>query len=180
MSKPLIEVTGFKELQQKLMQLADDRQKKSEMVKILRKVAQGTVKAARRNAPESKKAHYQGGNRTKKVIQPGALKKSIGVITGKRTNGNPVVYVGPRAKGNFDGFYGHFVEYGHNIYRGGFKRKHSASVKAKKHNASGVTSTTKANPFMKKTYTETKGAVTAETEKSVVKYIQKSIDRLSK
>jgi HK97 gp10 family phage protein len=182
MSRPLVEITGFRELQEKLKRLANDRQKRAEILKVLRKVAQGTVRVARQTAPVSKRPHIVSGKRTKKTIQPGALRKSIGVITGRKgqAKDNPTVYVGPRAKGNFDGFYGHFVEYGHNVYASDFKRKRSSSDKARAHNNAGAKSRTTANPFMKETYDTTKGQVTQETVKSVEKVIQKSIDRLSR
>lgn len=175
-----MQVEGFKEFQDKLKLLASDKQKFTEIIKVLRKAAQGTLRVARTQVPVSKKPHLVSGSRTKKTIQPGALKKALGVINAKRKSGNPVVYVGPRAKGNFDGWYGHFVEYGHAVYRGGFKRKRSASKKAKKHNASGAVSKTKGNPFMDRTYSMTKGQVTEETVGNVSKYIQKRIDALSK
>lgn len=181
MSRSLVEITGFVELQRKLMLLADDKKKKAPVLRILRKVAQGTVKVAKRKAPVAKKAHWIGGKRTKKKIIPGNLKKSIGVITGKKgaARTNPTVYAGPRTKGANDGFYGNFVEYEHAIYNKGFKRKRSASAKARLHNASGVKSKTTAIPFMRDTYNETKAQVTAETEKGVVAFIQKEIDKLS-
>lgn len=178
MSKPLIEVQGFDELQAKVKQFANDKQKKQAILPVLRSVAQGTVKAARNEAPKSKKKHVIGGKRTKKTISPGNLKKSIGVITGKRgrSKENPTVYVGPRAKGNFDGFYGGWVEKGHNIYKGGFKRKRKKGA----NNGAGVKSRTKAIPFMQRAYQQTKGQVTSEVEKRVAKVIQKQIDKYSK
>lgn len=179
-TRPLMEVEGFRELQEKLKALASDRQKFTEIIKVLRKAAQGTVRVARQNVPVSRKAHVVSGKRTKKTLPPGTLKKALGVISGRRNSGNPVVYVGPRAKGNWDGFYGAFVEYGHNIYRTGFRRKRSASSRARRFNATGATGRTKPNVYMKRTYSQTKAQVTAETVNSVTKYIQKRIDALSK
>jgi HK97 gp10 family phage protein len=178
----LTEITGFPQLIEKIKTLANDKQKKTEILKILRRVAAGTVQVARREAPVSDKPHLVSGKRTRKVIQPGALKKAIGVIQGKRgaAKENPTIYVGPRAKGNNDGWYGNFVEYGHNIYKKGFKRKHSVSGKAKAHNAAGAKRRTKANLFMARTYSQTKGQVTQEAAASVTKYIQKRFDALSR
>lgn len=153
MSKQLVEITGFKELQRKIELLGNDRVKRREMLKLLRQSSKSTVKAARALAPISKKEHVISGKRSRKVIQPGQLKKSIGNITGKAKN-KAVIYVGPRTKGKVhDGFYGAFVH--------------------------GGTTTQKANPFMDKAYKQTKGAVTEKTERSVTRYIQKQIDRLS-
>lgn len=178
MSKQLIEITGFAELQAKLTLIGNDRQKVTEIKKVLRKVAMGTVKVARRKAPVSKRPHTVSGQRTKKVIQPQALSKSIGVING-RDRVNPTVFAGPRAKGTFDGWYGHFVHDGHNVYAGAFKRKRSTSGKAKAFNALGAKKRTKANPFMDEAYNETKGQVTQEMESQVTKVIQRTIDRYS-
>ena len=178
MSKPLIEVQGFDKLQAKVKQFANDKQKKQAILPVLRAVASGTVKVAKNEAPVSKRKHVISGSRTKKIITPGNLKKSIGVIAGKRGKAkeNPTVYVGPRAKGSFDGFYGAWVEKGHNVYRAGFKRKRKKSAS----NGSGVTKRTKAVPFMQRAYQQTKGQVTSDAEKRVAKVIQRQIDKLSK
>lgn len=178
MSNTLIEVTGFDVLQARIKLLANDKQKRTEILRVLRAVAMGTTRVAKRNAPKSKKPHLISGKRTRQIVQPGNLKKSIGTITG-RNKENPTVYVGPRAKNNNLGFYGHFVEYGHNIYKQGAKRKHSASERARAHNNSIAQSRTAANPYMQKTFDETKGQVTAETADKVAKVVQKTIDRLS-
>ena len=54
MSKDLVEITGFPELQAKLKQLPD-KVKKAEMLKILGQVANATVSAAKSQAPQSKR-----------------------------------------------------------------------------------------------------------------------------
>ncbi len=154
MPKDLYQIDGFEELQRKIKQLPDNVKKK-EMLKVLGQVATPTVKAGRQQAPISKKKHVISGKRTRKLIEPGNLKKSIGKIRGKKGLGkeNAVLYVGPRSKGRKnDGWYGMFVEYG-----------------TKKQNA---------NPFMKKVYQQTKGKVTADAERKVARYIQKQIDKL--
>lgn len=152
----MVEITGFAELQSKLLQLPD-KVKKREMLKLLGQIANATVSAAKANAPVSKKQHIISGKRTRKIIEPGNLKKSIGKITGKRGLGkeNAVLYVGPKSKGvKNDGWYGMFVNKG--------------TVKQQ------------ANPFMNRAYEQTKGGVTQDAEAKVTKYIQKQIDRLSK
>lgn len=157
MSKSLVEIQGFAELQRQLKQLGNDKIKKREMLKVLGQVANPTVKAARGQAPISKRSHVQSGKRSRRVIQPGNLKKSIGKITGRRGLGknNAVIYVGPKSKGRKnDGWYGKFVQHG--------------------------TVRQSANPFMKRAYQQTKGGVTADAEIKVMRYIQKQIDRLSK
>ena len=155
MSKALIEITGFEELQAKLKQLPD-RVKKREMLKILGQVANPTVQAMRLEAPQSDKPHLQSGRRTRKLIQPGNLKRSIGKIIGRKGKAkeNPTLYVGPKTKGNKnDGWYGNFVHYG--TKRG-----------------------QKPNPFSDRAYQITEGRVSDDAEKQVAKYIQKQIDRL--
>lgn len=157
MSKNLVEIKGFSELQRKLKTLGNDKIKRREMLKVLGQVANPTVKAARGQAPISKRSHVQSGKRSRKVIQPGNLKKSIGKITGRRGLGkrNAVLYVGPKSKGRKnDGWYAKFVQHG--------------TVKQT------------ANPFMKRAYQQTKGGVTADAEVKVARYMQKQIDRLSK
>jgi HK97 gp10 family phage protein len=173
MNKNLIEVKGFPELNAKLMKLANDKEKKRPILQVLRAVASGTVKAAKQEAPVSKKPHVIGGKRTKKTISPGNLKKSIGLINGKRGRAkeNPTVYVGPRVKGNNDGFYGAWVEAGHVIKNKSGGRKRSKS--------SGK-SRTKPNPFMRRAYSKTEGKVTPEVAEKVAKVIQRNIDKLSK
>lgn len=178
MSRSFVEIEGFPELMEKIKQLGDDKSKRQEVLKILRQVANATVNVARANAPISRKPHLVSGSRTRKVIQPGALKKSIGTITGKSEN--PTILVGPRAKGSFDGWYGNFVEKGHNVYSKGFKRKRSATSKAQLFNSGGAKKRTRADLFMSRSYDQTKGQVTADAEKKFAAYIQKQIDRLSK
>lgn len=172
MAKSLVEIQGFAELQQKIMNIANDRSKKREVISVLRQVAATTVRVAKQNAPVSKKPHKSRG----KTINPGALRKSIGVIVGKKgaAKENPVIYVGPRTKGSNDGWYGHFVEYGVNTYNKGFKRKRKAGA-----NNNAAVSRTKANAFMSKTYQQTQGKISDEAAVKVAGYIQKKINKLS-
>ena len=157
MAKSLVEIEGFNVLNAKLKALNNDKIKRREMLKVLGQIANPTVKAARTQAPQSAKAHLISGKRTRKIIPPGNLKKSIGKIRGKKGLGktNAVLYVGPRSKGRKnDGWYGMFVHNG---------TRHQ-----------------KANVFMDRAYAQTKGKVTADAEQKVTKYVQKQIDRLSK
>lgn len=163
-----VKIEGFDKLVSQIKQLAD-QDKKQEVLLILRQIAKPTLDAARSMAPISKRKHVARG----KTIEPGSLKKSLGTITGRKSV-NPTIYVGPRAKGSFNGWYGHFVHDGVNVYRKGFKRKHS-----KGGNASGAVSKTKGNPFLTKAYAITNGTVTADAENKMAKFIQRRIDRLS-
>lgn len=179
MSKPFVEVTGFPELAKKIIFIADDKSKRQEVLKVLRQVANGTVTVAKAKAPKSRKPHLVSGKRAREIIQPGSLKKSIGTITGK--SDNPTILVGPRTKGNNKGWYGHFVELGHNIYaKGSGKRKRTGTSKARLFNNSIAKGSVKGVLFMQKTYDQTKGQVTAEAEKKFVNWVQKEIDKLSR
>jgi hypothetical protein len=80
-----VNVTGFEELRRKLIALASDKDKKKEMLLILRQISKPTLRAAKVLAPVSKRSHMARGVK----IEPGNLKKSIGNITGK--GGNPTI-----------------------------------------------------------------------------------------
>lgn len=168
MSKDLVEIKGFGQLQKKLTKLSDNVKKK-ELQKLLSQSAKVTVRQAQFNAPLRS---YK-----RKDKPPGTLKKSIGVIKGKKgfAKENPVVYVGPRAKRGFKGWYGHIIEYGRNIYRKGFKRDRKKGA-----NSSAAVKRVKANPFMAKAYKGTKGKVTADAVRNIERYLQRQIKRLSK
>lgn len=164
-----VKVEGFAELQAKVSQLANDKDKRRETLIILRQVAKPTLNAARKEAPIAKRNHVA----RKQTIAPGNLKKSLGTITGKNKE-NPTVLVGPRVKGTNKGWYGHFVHDGVNIYRKGFKRKHKKGA-----NNHAAVRRTKANPYLTRAYEQTKGQVTAEAEKQFVKFIQRRVNKLS-
>ncbi|SHG27706.1 HK97-gp10 family putative phage morphogenesis protein [Flavobacterium johnsoniae] len=169
MSSPLFEVEGFEELKAKIRELSNDKDKKREVLIILRQVAQPTLQAARMFVPVSPKKHKARG----KLIEPGNLKKSIGYITGKQEN--PTIYVGTRAKGANSGWYGHFVERGVNKYKKGFRRKRKRG--ANDHASIGRT---KATPFMAQAYEATANQVTADSERKMAAFIQRRIDKLSR
>lgn len=172
-----IEVEGFDRLTDQLKRLADDKDKKKEVLLILKQVAKPTLLAAKGTAPIAERKHtISGSGRTKKIIQPGNLKKSIGYIIGKKGNAvvNPTVYVGPRTRGSADGWYGGMVHEGHNIYAVGFKRKHIKGA-----NDHAAKKRTKKQLYMTEAYEQTNGTVTADAEKRMVAFIQRRIDKLS-
>lgn len=164
-----ITVTGFEELKRKIMLLASPKDKKTEMLLILRQIAKPTLQAARTLAPVSKKKHKARGV----VIDPGNLKKSLGNITSKSEN--PTIYVGARAKGQNKGWYAHFVHDGVNRYSKGFKRKHKKGA-----NSQAAISRSTGNPFITQAYESTKGVVTADAERRMAAFIQRRIDKLSR
>ena len=157
MAKELIEIKGFKELQQKLKKLGNDKDKRRTVLAILRKAARSTIKAAKGLAPED----------------TGVGKKSIKFQVMRRAK-NPMGIVGPRSIGKYDGWYvRQFVIPGHNIYKTGFKRKHRAGA-----NEGGVKSKVAPNYFMNKAQDITQGRVSSEAIPAMEKFIQKKIDQL--
>jgi len=157
MGKELIEITGFKELQHKLRQLPD-KVKKKHLIPVLKKAAHPYVQTGQKSdiVPKSARKHTVSGKRTKKTIEPGNLRKSIGTIVGRKGQAkvNPTVYVGPRAKGRHDGWYGHFVDAG--------TRKGISPVR-----------------YMRRIY-ESQSGIDDKTAKMVARVIQKQIDKLSR
>lgn len=168
MSNVAVNVEGFDKLVAQIRKLANDKDKRREMLILLRQIANPTLKAAKLFAPISRKKHKARG----KLIAPGNLKKSLGTITGKSEN--PTILVGPRAKGSFDGWYGHFVHEGVNVYNKGYKRKRVRGA-----NNKAAVSRTPGNPFLTKAYNATNGQVTADAEKRFIAYIQRRVEKLS-
>jgi HK97 gp10 family phage protein len=167
-----VNVIGFRELEAKIKLLANDKDKKREMLLILRQVAKPTLDASKTLVPISKKAHVARGKR----INPRNLQKSLGLIQGRKGNAkdNPTIYVGARAKGSFDGWYAHFVHEGINVYRAGFKRKRARGA-----NDSAAVSRTKGNPFLRKAYQQTQAGVTNDAEKRMAAFLQRRINKLA-
>jgi hypothetical protein len=170
-----IDVQGFEELKRKITLLANDKDKKAEMLLILRQIAKPTLQASKTFVPV-RSGFARTNLKSKKTVKPGTLKKSLGFITGKKGDArlNPTVYVGPRVKGQFDGYYGAWVHDGVNFYNKGYKRIHKKS--ANNHQAK---SRSKGDPYMKKAYAATNGIVTADAERRMAKFIQRRIDKLS-
>lgn len=178
-----IDVQGFDELKEKIKKLADPRDKKREVLGILRQVAGATVARARQLAPVSKKPHVA----RKVLINPGNLKKSIGTITGRKGNAaiNPTIYAGPRVKGNNKGWYGAMVEAGHKIYRNeksvvsrGKRVNRSSLARVRGRGKNNAVGYVPGSFYMKRAYESTQGKVTPEAEAKIARYIQRRIDRL--
>ena len=162
-----IQVQGFEELKRKIILLSNDKDKRREVLAILRQVAKPTLSAAKILAPVSKKTHVARGSK----IDPGNLRKSLGIIASKSIN--PIVLVGARAKGSNKGWYAHFVHEGVNIYNKGFKRK-----RVKGANNSAAKSRTASNPFLIKAYEVTKSGATADAEQKMAAFLQRRINKL--
>lgn len=104
------EVKGAGEVFRELKRL-DDKVKRREILKILRKQVLPIKRAIKANAPTLSK---DKSNQTGKV-QGGNLKKSIAIKTVRGFN--PSVKIGPQTgrskrKPRYDGFYAFFVQYG--------------------------------------------------------------------
>lgn len=170
-----VQIQGFNELVEKIRIIKDDKRKKREIISLLKQVAGDTVRVTKKNAPVSKKEHLISGRRSRKIIQPGNLKKSIGVIVAKRgkSGENPTIAVGARAgfKRKNDGYYGHMVESGHTLYLGYNRKKETKYRKNASMHIEGKF-------FMKKSFQEAKGKATAESTERIAKYIQRKLERL--
>lgn len=173
MSSFNVEVTGFDALANEIKKIANDKTKRKETLIILRQIAKPTLEVAKREVPVSKKAHWVSGERTKKKISPGNLKKSLGTITATKSE-NPQVVVGPRAKRSFDGWYGHFVHNPVNVYRKGYKRIHKKGANER----AAIAKRWRSNPFLTRAYDQTQGKVTAEAEAKFVKFVQRRLNKL--
>ena len=163
-----VDVEGFPELVQKIRELANDKDKRREVLMLLRQIARPTLAAAKLLAPVSSRPHKARG----RLIQPGNLKKSLGLITGKNKE-NPTILVGARAKGQFLGYYAHFVHEGVNSYQTGFKRKRTKGA-----NMKAAVSRSQGYPFLRKAYEQTQAAATADSEKKMSAFIQRRINKL--
>lgn len=197
MSKGFGQIEGFQKLQDKLMKLSD-APKKQEVLRLLRVVAKPTVQAVKGAVPIQRS---RSNIKSKRTVLGGSLKQSIGTITGKKGSSriNPTIYVGPRVfKGKKadksgrntygDGWYGHMVDQGHDIYRNSQLRgkvskkgrKLSVLGRLRTKNKGKTVGRVEGRFFMKKGFSQTQGQVTKEAESAVAKYMQKQIDRLSR
>ncbi len=181
---PLIEITGFPEYIRQIQNISDDKRKKGEMIRVLRKVAQGTVKAAKANSPDDLSPYIVKPYRLRDEINPDILRNSIGIIVGKKGNSkeNPTVYVGPKTKGKYNGFFAHWVEYGVNVYPRGYRRNRTGRAGKAQAQAQNNRAAKYKKPgahFMQRTYNQTQGQVTSEAVRSVTNYIQKRLNALS-
>lgn len=181
MSNLDVNVTGFEELKAKIKLLANEKDKKKEIILILRQVARPTLLAAKNAVPVSSKSHSARG----KKIAPGNLRKSLGLIASK--SNNPTVLIGPRAKNNNDGWYGHMVHDGHSIYRNNENsrvalrsgRKKSVLSRVTKKRKGSVVGRVEGIPFLDIAYEQTKSNTTADAQNKLTAFIQRRIDKLS-
>ena len=155
MSKSVVEIDGFKELQSLIKELPD-KVKKREMAKIMRQVADPTYKAMKQAAPVYSGKPHKKRQVGKTVIAgtyvPGYGKKTIFKKVLRKTE-NPVISVGPHTRKGKDGYYmRQWVIRGTRYHKG--------------------------NDFVDAAFQQTQGRVTADAEARTARYIQKNIDKL--
>lgn len=102
-------IDGIQDVQREIQKLADDKMKRREIIKILRRQAKPLLKAIKSNTPIAEKEIQV---RDKKYA-PQNLKKSMAIKTSPMKT-YPNVLVGPRQGANkkYDGFYAFFLQYG--------------------------------------------------------------------
>jgi hypothetical protein len=192
-----VNVAGFQELKVKLLQLSNDKDKKKEILLLLRQVARPTLQASKVFVPVQRSFSNAKSRRT---VIGGSLKQSLGLITGVKGNSkvNPTIYVGPRVfKGKKaeqsgrntygDGWYGHMVDQGHKIYNNtslkgsitkkGRKRRVNERVTRKRTGLSK--GFVPGQNFMRKAASATMNSANADAEKKLTKFIQRRINKLS-
>jgi HK97 gp10 family phage protein len=158
-----IKIEGIEELTREIMNLSDDKIKRRELLKILRRQAKPLLASIKSKAPiADKDITIRGGtvNGVKmpdKTYERGNLQKSFKIQTGK-SKAYPNVAVGPTrgSKAKNDGWYVHFLLYGTpNIQGNDFVKKgadatlpiinNSLSAELQRY----VTKKTKQIPFIK-------------------------------
>lgn len=160
-TKEAIEVDGFKELNKKLKQLPD-KVKRTEVLKIFRRLARPIVRAYASKLPQGKRDKERFG----KTYPKGTLAKSVKAETvpARKSNGNPALAIRPAKKGRYDSFYKFMV------VRKGFKGSGPGSRKGQ-------------NTVVEEARNQTANAVSSQAaqkaEDQTAKYIQQRIKKLS-
>ena len=150
------DIEGFEGVALEIQSL-DDKMKRREILKILRRQMQPVVDKMKQNAPNqrTKTINVRGTD-----YPPQELKNSIKVKTSPSKK-YPNVLVGPQyGKGarKFDGFYAWWIEYG--------VGKHIANPTGKKN-------------FIQKTYSETSDKIYTQASEKLKKYIQRKAKKLN-
>ena len=149
-------IEGFEGVMLEIQSL-DDKMKRSEILKILRRQMDPVVDKMKQNAPNQRteKINVRGT-----IIDPQELKNSIAVKTSPSKK-YPNVLVGPRYGGGakkHDGFYAFWIEYG--------VGKHINNPTGKKN-------------FIQKTYSETSNKMYNQASKELEKYIKRKAKKLN-
>lgn len=167
MANELFQIEGFDKLNEKLKKLPD-RVKRSEILKIHRRLARPAITAYRNELPVGKKSHTRytkGGGKT--TYEPGNLAGSVKAVTvgARKTKGNPSIAVRPSKRGSRDGYYRFMV------VPKGFK----GSGRGSRSGANVVVPQARDRALR-----QVGGKTTRQAQAQTAKYIQKQIDRLSK
>ena len=160
MSGISVDVQGIKEISQMFTQLPKQVNEDAVWGRFWKKVTIPLLKAAESNAPISEKDVPYPPDKSLK-IKRGTLKDSLKFYRTKASKGDiHGGYIGPRVKGKFKknkgGYFGAWVEYGHKMKKGG---------------------TTKANPFMEKSFREKSGSVLSNGFKDAEKIFNSALKR---
>ena len=167
MSGVTVEAKGIREIMQMFDGLPKRVNKDAVWGRFWKKVTVPLLTAAEKNAPIAEKDVPYPPDKSLK-IKRGTLKDSLKFYRTKASKGDiHGGYIGPRVKGKFKknkgGYFGAWVEYGHKMKKGG---------------------TTKANPFMEKSFREKSGSVLSngfkDAEKIFVSALKRHENRLKK
>ena len=160
MSGISVDVQGIKEISQMFAQLPKQVNEDAVWGRFWKKVTVPLLTAAEKNAPIAEKDVPYPPDKSLK-IKRGTLKDSLKFYRTKASKGDiHGGYIGPRVKGKFKknkgGYFGAWVEYGHKMKKGG---------------------TTKANPFMEKSFREKSGSVLSNGFKDAEKIFTSALKR---
>lgn len=161
------QITGLRELNQKLSQLKDKQGQKiiRDGLKAGGKVFQSAIAA---RAPE--RPDLPAGD----AMPPGALKQDVEVHIGRDDDGLPAAIVSP---GRFTWRAAMWVEYGHRLVRGGYSRLIRTGRNAGKYRGRGSeTGTVPEHPFIRPAYE----AVREEAVQTTIRTIAQGIEKAAK
>lgn len=166
MANDLFNIEGFDELNKKL-KLLPDSVKRTEVLKIQRRLAKPIAEAYSRKLPIGNKSHTRytkGGGKT--TYERGNLARSVRVKTvGKAAaKGNPSIQILPDKTSKGDGYYRFMV------VKRGFKGSGRGSRKG---------ANTVVEEARNATLAQTQAMTTKEAEQKTAAYIQKQIDKLA-
>ena len=151
------DIQGFDHVALEIESLSDDKMKRSEILKILRRQMKPVLAKMRQNAPNQRTKEIKVGDT---IYPPQEFKNSLAIKTSPLKN-YPNVLVGPRYGGGakkHDGFYAFWIEYG--------VGKHINNPTGKKN-------------FIQKTYSETSNKMYNQASKELEKYIKRKAKKLN-
>lgn len=154
----MIEVQGLKEFE-KMMKSLPMKMRRRKILQIIRSVAGPVEKAAKQEAAMIESNAWVNHKR----MNSGNLEASIGRIAGKSKDYVNIM-VAPRAKGRYQGFHAHLVQFG------------TASRANKKGSNRGVMP---ANNFMGRAFDKTLNNVRSDFERQIAKQVEKYANGLN-